>query len=140
MAAIPVVKAFLVADAVIQDRATGKWSVIGVFDQIYAAGFPCFHPSVAIYAKLADAHGRYKVRVEFRDADDAILATFEGMELQVADATKAVEFGVTTQHLPLKRPGRYEFQLYLNGEWAAATMLEVFQIKGPPAPGPAAQG
>lgn len=135
MAALPVVKAFLVADGVIQDRATGKWSVIGVFDQIYAAAFPCFHPIVAIYVKLSDALGRYKVRVEFRDAEDAAVSVFEGIEFEVADRTKAVEFGVTTQHLPLKKEGRYQFQLYLNGEYASAATLDVLQIKPqPPAP------
>ncbi len=138
MSALPVVKAFLVADGVIQDRGTGKWSVIGVFDQIYAATFPCFHPIVAIYVKLTDALGRYQVRVEFRDADDAVASTFEGIEFEVTDRTKAVEFGVTTQHLPLKKPGRYEFQLYLNGEWAAAVTLDVMLNKAPPpAPPPA---
>jgi hypothetical protein len=128
---LPVVKAFLVADGVIQDRATGKWSVVGIFDQIYAAAFPCFHPIVAIYVKLSDALGRYKVKVEFRDADDAVASVFEGIEFEVADRTKSVEFGVTTQHLPLKRPGRYQFQLFLNGEYAAAATLDVLAIKPP---------
>ena len=138
MSALPVVKAFLVADGVIQDRGTGKWSVIGVFDQIYAAAFPCTHPIVAMYVKLTDALGRYTVRVEFRDAEDAVLSTFEGIEFEVMDRTKAVEFGVTTQHLPLKKPGRYEFQLYMNGEYAAAVTLDVLQIKPtPPGPPPA---
>jgi hypothetical protein len=131
---LPVVKAFLVADGVIQDRATGKWSVIGIFDQIYAAAFPCFHPIVAIYVKLSDALGRYKVRVEFRDADDAVASVFEGIEFEVGDRTKSVEFGVTTQHLPLKRPGRYQFQLFLNGEYAAAATLDVLAIKPPANP------
>lgn len=137
MSALPVVKAFLVADGVIQDRATGKWSVIGVFDQIYAAAFPCSHPIVAMYVKLTDALGRYQVKVEFRDADDVVISTFEGIEFEVTDRTKAVEFGVTTQHLPLKKPGRHEFQLYLNGEYAAAVTLDVLQIKAPTSPPPA---
>jgi len=137
MGPLPVAKAFLVADGVIQDRATGKWSVIGVFDQIYAAAFPCFHPVVAIYVKLSDALGRYTVRVEFRDADDGIASVFEGIEFEVSDRAKAVEFGVTTQHLPLKKAGRYQFQLYLNGEYAAAATLDVMQIKGQPPEPPA---
>ncbi len=132
----PAVKAFLVADGVIQDRASGKWSVIGVFDQIFAAAFPCFHPIVALYVKLTDAFGRYTVKVEFRDAEDALVSNFEGIEFEVGDRTKAVEFGVTTQHLPLKKAGRYQFQLWLNGEFAAAATLDVLQIKPKPAAPP----
>ena len=35
-APLPAVKAFLIADAVIQDRLTRKWTVVNVFDQIFA--------------------------------------------------------------------------------------------------------
>ena len=38
-----------------------------------APSFPVMHPTVAIYVKVADAHGRYKVKVEFRDSDDRVV-------------------------------------------------------------------
>lgn len=126
----PVVKSFLVADGVIQDRATGKWSVIGIFDRIFAPQFPCVHPMVAIYVKLADALGRYTVRVEFRDAEeDRCVSAFEGIDLEVKDRLQGVEFGISTHGLPLQKPGRYLFQLFLNEEYCASSPLTVVRVE-----------
>ena len=124
----PFVKSFLIADIVLQDRVTGKWSVIGVFDQVYAPKFPCVHPTVAIYVRLTDAQGRYRVRIEFRDEQEKIVATFEGIEIAVEDRLRGVEFGFTTHGLRLEKPGRYQFQLYLNDDYAMAAPLHVIRM------------
>jgi hypothetical protein len=133
-APLPAVKAFLIADAVIQDRLTRKWTIVNVFDQIFAPQFPCVHPSMALYVKLADARGRYTVRVELRDAADGLLSKIEGITVESAGTTRSAEFGVTAQGLPLKEAGRCQFQLFLNEEYAAAASLDIVQFK----PGPAA--
>jgi hypothetical protein len=127
----PVVQSLLVADAVIQDRATGKWSVIGVFDRLLAPAFPCVHPSLAVYVRLADAQGAYAVRIEFRDSEDRCVASIEGIRVEVAERTRAVDFGVVAHGLRLDRAGLYHFQLYLNGEFAASVPLEARPL--PPA-------
>ncbi len=134
----PVVKSFLIADAVIQDRMTGKWSVIGLFNRIMAPQFPVMHPTVAIFVKVADAQGRYKVKVEFRDSEDRVVSAFEGLELEVKDRGEEVEFGLPTHLLPLQRPGRYHFQLHMNGEYLASARLDVVKLEAaPPAAPPA---
>lgn len=133
----PIVKSFLIADTVLQDRATGKWSVVGIFDRIFAPVFPCTHPTLAIYVKLSDAQGRYLVRVEFRDADDNRVSAIEGINLEVSSRLAQVEFGVPAQGLPLKVPGSYQFQLYLNDVYAASAPLEVSKVEAaPPRPQP----
>jgi hypothetical protein len=130
----PVVKSVLIADAVIQDRATGKWSVIGVFDRVAAPSFPCAHPTVAVYVRITDALGRYKVRIELRDAEDVCVSAFEGIEVEVADRLQVAEFGCMTHGLPLQKPGKYQFQLYFNGEFATAVPLDVVRMQPPAAP------
>lgn|ERR1041384_1550730 len=134
MAAPPVISSFLIADAVIQDRLTGKWSVIGIFDKIYGPAFPCVHPSLALYVKFADAQGRYRVRVEFRNADDKVVSAFERIEFEVKDRRQGGDFGVTTHGLPLEKPGRYHFQLYLNDDFAASAPLDVQKLENVPPP------
>jgi len=132
----PVVQAFLIADSVIQDRATGKWTVVGVFDQIFAASFPCVHPTVAIYVKVADALGRYSVKVEFRDARDKTVSAFEGVELEVKDRARGGEFGIATHGLPLADPGPHRFLLHMNGEYLASASLTALKFEGSRPPGP----
>ena len=129
MAPTPMVKSFLIADTVIQDRGTGKWTVVGLFDQIYAPAFPCIHPSVAIYVRLTDAWGKYRVKIEFRDHEDNCVSTFQGINLEVSDRLQGVEFGLATQGMPLKKPGRYQFQLFLNDEYVASAPLHVIKIE-----------
>lgn len=137
MAAPPVIRSFLIADAVLQDRLTGKWSVIGIFDKIYGPAFPCVHPSLALYLRFADAQGRYRVRVEFRDADGKVICAREGIEFEAKDQLQDGDFGLTTHGLPLERPGRYQFRLYLNDEFAASAVLDVFKLEAAPKPPPA---
>jgi hypothetical protein len=134
VALTPIVKSFIIADAVIQDRLTNKWSVVWIFNRVMAPQFPVVHPTVAMYVKLADAVGRYNVSVEVRDATDRIVAAFKGIELEVRDRTQEVEFGVPTHMLPLEKPGKYQFQLHLNGEFLASATLEAVLMERPPAP------
>lgn len=128
------VQSFLIADAVIQDRATGKWSVVGIFDHLYAPSFPCVHPTLAIYVKLADAQGRYRVKIEFRNAEDRVVSSFDKIQIEVEDRLRSLGFGVTTHGLPLEKPGRYQFQLFLNDEYLAAVPLEVMKLEPRPRP------
>ena len=64
---VPVLKAFLVCDQVIQDAQTGKKSLIGVFHELKASRFPAMHPALWIYANLTDAHGQYAFEIRLVD-------------------------------------------------------------------------
>jgi len=132
----PIVKSFLIADAVLQDRLTGKWSIIGVFDRVMAPSFPVVHPTVALYLRLSDAQGKYKIRVEFRDDTDRRVGLFEGIELEVKDAAQAIEVGLPTHMLPLEKPGKYQFQLFINDEYSSSAELTVIQMPAPQRPAP----
>ncbi|HVE40573.1 MAG TPA: hypothetical protein VNM14_11830 [Planctomycetota bacterium] len=130
----PVVKSFLIADSVIHDRITGKWSIVGVFDRVMAAGYPTIHQPLAFYIKVADAEGIYKIRVELRDADDRRVGIIEGIQLEVKISGHAVDIGFPAPPLPLERPGKYQFQLYANDEFLASVPLEAVLVQGPPRP------
>ena len=113
----PSLRSFLIADQVFQ-QASGKWCIIGVFDRIWAMSFPARHPSLGLFIVLADAEGHYDVKIEFRDAEDGVLTTIEGIKIKVESPLATVNFGLQTSDLPLPSPGRYFFKLYFNGEMA----------------------
>lgn len=79
----PHILSFLIADKVIQEKHSNKWSAIGIFDRVYVQKFPCMHATLALYVKLSDAEGKYAIRVEFSDAEGTKLGVFENVELQV---------------------------------------------------------
>ncbi len=124
----PEIISFLIADMVIQEKGTNKWSAIGIFDRIQTAGFPFVHPSLALYIRLSDAKGDYAIRVEFCDDNDHILGVFEGITLSVSSRLHHPDLGIRIINLPIPRPGKYYFKLYFNGEFTRDFPLFVREI------------
>ncbi|MBI5306852.1 MAG: hypothetical protein HZB37_00550 [Planctomycetes bacterium] len=124
----PEITSFLLADMVIQEKGTNKWSAIGIFDRIQTASFPFVHPSLALYIRLSDAEGDYAIRVEFCDDNDHILGVFEGITLTVSSRLHNPELGIRTVNLHIPRPGKYYFKLYFNGEFSRDIPLLVREI------------
>ncbi len=109
----PHVKSFLIADSVFQ-QTSGKWCIIGVFGRIEAEAFPCVHPSLGLYVKLADARGTFEVTVEFQDSTGQVLARLTGLRVESKDPLAEPEFGVQVQQLPIPTAGAYFFKLYFD--------------------------
>lgn len=128
MSVKPKIISFLIADKVIQEKATNKWSVIGIFDKIYTSNFPCLHNSLALYIRLSEAEGDYDIHVEFCDENDRILSMFEGIKLSASSRLTPCDFGVQTRNLPIPRPGKYWFKLYFNKEFIEHLPIIVEQI------------
>ena len=116
MVSKPNILSFLIADNVIQERGTNKWSAIGIFDHIFVEKFPCIHANMALYVRLSDAEGEYDLRVEFTNSEDTKLSTFEGIKLKVLDKLATPDFGIQTRNLFIPKPDKYSFDLYFNGQ------------------------
>ncbi|MBT4731250.1 hypothetical protein HOB87_04715 [Candidatus Woesearchaeota archaeon] len=132
MSAVPVepkIKSFLIADTVIQEQITNKWSAIGIFDRIYASKFPIKHHSLSLYICLTDAEGDYNIRVEFCDAEGRKLALFEGITLNVPSRLQSVDFGIKTRDLPIPKAGKYFFDLYFNDQSAGSYQLAIEKVE-----------
>ncbi len=133
MPRLPRIQAVLIADQVLQEKGSNKWSVIGVFDRIYAHSFPVLHHTMGIYVRLTDAEGGYDVKLELQDALDRTIAVFGGIRLQVLDPKYSVDFGVQTRNLILTGPGKHLIRVYLNADLVDQVPLEVvLQPQGGP--------
>lgn len=124
----PEIISFLIADMLIQEKGTNKWSAIGIFDRIRAAGFPYIHPGLSLYIRLADAEGHYDVRVEFCDTSDHVLALFEGISLSIQSRLHQPDLAIKTANLTIPEPGKYYFKLYFNGAFAKGFRLDVEEV------------
>ena len=124
MSRTPELKSFLVADRVMQEKGTDKWSIIGVFDRIWGRQFPMIHASLGLFVKVADVEGTHPIRIEFRDSEDRVLATFKGMEVSIQGAPQLVAFGIQTHSLPLPNAGKYHFMLYFGDQLVAIIPIE----------------
>jgi hypothetical protein len=123
----PSFSSFLIADTVIQEKVTEKWSVIGIFDRIHTNHFPFNFPKLGLFICITDAAGKYKIRVEFLDDNDNKLAQFEEIQLEVTDRLSSVGFGIQTRNLPIPKPGKYNFDLYFNDDYIKSLPLNVEQ-------------
>ena len=113
----PNVISFLIADTVIQEKGSNKWSAIGIFDRIYADTFPYIHVNMALYIRLSDAEGDYDIRIEFTDSNERKLEVFEGMKLTVNSKLALPDFGIQTRNLVIPKPDKYKFDLYFNNQF-----------------------
>ncbi|MGB2623256.1 MAG: hypothetical protein WA857_15545 [Candidatus Acidiferrum sp.] len=130
---IPSVLAMLVCDQVIVDQQTQKKSLIGIFENLNAVGFPAAL-NCAVYARLADAEGHYKFRLRLVSLKDERLLseiTFEG---NVQRREQPAELALYLAGIPLTEPGKYEIQSYADDVFLARTTLNALQISLPGAP------
>ena len=116
----------MVCDAAVEDPATGKKSLIGIFDLVHVREFPTQRP-ISLYFKVADAEGFYKFDVRYVQADTgSILAKLEG-ELTAQDRLATSELHVPFPPLLIPAIGRYEFQVWANSMFLGSTSIRAVQ-------------
>ena len=119
------VDALLLCDAAARDPQTGKWTLAGVFDAVWAEQFPAVHQTMDVYFRLR-LSGSPAVQLFCRTPAGAVnlLAT-----VGVNPAPSGlVEGAVRVTELELGAPGEYRFELQVAGEPLAATGLVVAQL------------
>ena len=133
----PKANAMLICDQVITDKSTGKKSLIGVFENISAAVFPCIHHLLSVYVKLTEAHGTYRFALELIDLKrNVAIARGEIPHDIVTDNPRSVhELVFNLRNLKFLDPGDYEFRIFANGKIFGQKTFLVQQLS---AQGPAA--
>jgi len=120
---VPVLVAVLVCDAAVEDPSTGKKSLIGIFNRINVGRFPTKRP-MALYIKLTDAEGNYKVEARFvQVASQKVLAKVKG-GLRAVDRAASSSLFLSLPALPIPSEGQYEFQIWANSVFLGSTAIE----------------
>ena len=128
---VPTVLALLLCDQVIVDAGTNKKSLIGVFENLNALVFPA-STSMAIYAKLTDAQGKYNFRVRIVHLkNEALLGELEIKDAEFADQLRPAELIINLPGLVFPEAGKYEFQLYANDVYLSRITMEARSIQTP---------
>ena len=126
----PIVKAFLICDAIIHDAQTGKKSLIGVFHELRADRFPATHPTLWIYANLTDARGRYDFEIQLIDVShNKVLGKGTPPPIDISGPLQTTELSAQLRNVTLLSPGTYEFQLHANQQLVATKAIRVMQVK-----------
>ena len=129
-AAVPTLLAFLVCDNIVIEAGTGKKTLIGIFDKIVPAQLPILHGPVGVYAKIADAKGKYTFRLELvRLESEKAVGRAVTNEIKLANPLEAHELTFRLP-LPIEKYGRYEFQLFANDVWIGRTTFRAMSTPG----------
>jgi hypothetical protein len=128
-----------VALALLADGANvtreGKLNLLGIFDTIFARGFPVMHPLMQLVlrfeAEPAEAGTRRDLEVQFLAPDGHALFRLPGavavQQRTVGDSVRIDQI-VTLTNVQLEQPGRYRFEVRVDGALAATAALHVEQI------------
>lgn len=129
----PDVLALLVCDQIITDRITGKQSLIGMFSNVHARGYPATHPQLCVFVALTDGHGDTDLVIRIVDSNDSRPPIVEGKgKVAFKDPRAIANLALQFHGLTFPQPGEYRVQLYAGGELLreARLLLTLFQ---PPA-------
>ena len=135
---MPIVLAMVICDAIHQDPATQKCTLLGTFSTITARNFPVVHPMLAIHIALTGGHGKTRIRLTLMSTQgEEQLFSQEGF-LQFSDPRVVAEVNFGIRNLQIPHPGEYRVQVYANDELLSERRLHVFGIQpvGPVPPFP----
>ncbi len=145
----------LLADAATVD-GSGKLNILGVLDRIQAQEFPARHGRIAMVLRFSadpDDAGKHEVEIRLRDPEDQEVLKVGGqIQFTPRRGAGAVESGAEGIKVPqvlnldgiqFAGPGRYRFEVSVDGEVLASAplRLETFAGTGPPmSPGSGQRG
>ncbi|MHC4955975.1 MAG: DUF6941 family protein [Planctomycetota bacterium] len=130
MAPRPSVKAVLVCDQIIHEFRTNKKSVIGIFEEIHLRKFPAQYPRIAVYVNLTDAHGEYVLEMRLLNEKREEFGRGQTPSVKIEDPLATCEFALQIQNLVFPKPGKYEFQIFANGDFIATKTFRVRKTAG----------
>lgn len=111
----------------------GKLNLLGIFNSIHAAEFPCTHPHLALVLRVEariGEEGVHPLEIQLVDEDGQQLFDING-QLSLQGAAPGRPMTAQTimdiNNLQLPRPGTYAFEIFLAGHHARSVAIHAFQ-------------
>lgn len=126
---IPKLLAMIVCDEIIQDRRSGKFSLIGIFDHFRTPVVPVHLRPIGVYARLVDAQGDYTVKLDLvRVRDLQTIGSGTAPPVRIEDRLQAFELVFQLPLLRFDEFGPYEFRLFADDQHVGSSPFSVVQI------------
>ncbi|MDH4045160.1 MAG: hypothetical protein OEY20_02775 [Gemmatimonadota bacterium] len=123
----------------------GKLSVLGIFQHIWAGRFPTVHPRLHLVVRLRGRRtevGEHRLRIRLLDEADNEILTGDGTVVfnePPAGVTEVEAGAVLNFDVPFEQPGRYHFEIAVDGTVEATVPIGVSQSPQSPQVPPAHQ-
>ncbi|MGF2414155.1 DUF6941 family protein [Ferruginibacter sp.] len=107
-----------------------KLTVVGTFDSIHAKQFPAQHPACTVACRLrfsdkeAGDHD-FKLRMTDAAGKETIQPIEGNINIPAAANGRVVTINlvINFNQLQFTKPGRYSFELYIDGDWKSGLPL-----------------
>jgi len=126
----PMVLAMVLCDAIYQDPATKKCTLLGTFSTINAKTFPAVHRQLAVHLALTGGHGKARVRLTLLGVEESQEPLFsrEGV-IEFKDPRMVAEVNFAIANLSFPKPGEYRLQVHGNDELLMERRLYVLEMR-----------
>jgi Family of unknown function (DUF6941) len=112
-----------------------KLTIVGTFDSIQAKQFPVQHPACTVACRLRfgiKETGNHNFKLRLIDATgkepikpvEGNIAIGTPQNGQLATINMVINFN----QMQFEKPGRYSFELYIDGEWKSGLPLFLIQV------------
>ena len=121
--------AFIICDTVIDDKATNKKSLIGLFNNIYASNFPCRHSLINVFLTLTEGYGNYECSlICVKDDESQKIVRLSG-PLTFDNPLSVVEAKFEIRGMVLPEPGMYRFDFLCGDVPVVSRKFKVIKIE-----------
>lgn len=128
---IGILQSFILADQIFMDARTGKYTIVGTFDKLYASMYPGWlSRTSSAYLRLSDFRGCHKLRIGFIDLnDESVLMESPEIEFENSDPNVSRELIMEIPPFPMPHPGWFEFVVFCDGIRIGRIRMELFELK-----------
>ena len=138
---VPIGIGLIPCDTLIEDRITGKKTIVGVIGAIRVSHFPCIYPSFHLLVSLTGGNGVYPCLLQVvSESKDEVVFSGNG-ELTFRQPNQVVDLVFLLRHIQFNYPDTYWIKFLVDGEPLMTRPLQVPLLDPPPTPaGPEKRG
>lgn len=120
----------VVCDQIIEDKLTGKKTLVGLFSRISAAKLPCIHPTMSVFVSMTGGQGEYPCEVLCRHADGEPVVFSAKGKVTLRDPQQVVDLAFRLNGVRFPRAGMYWVNFLIDE--VPLMMRPLFLLKRPP--------
>ena len=115
-AELPECLSIIVCDDIYRDEETKKLVIVGTFNNIKAAEFPCRHGQLSVLFTLTNGRGAYDLALGIEHAESGCALIEMRGPLTLEDPLQIADFNVKLAGVEFPAPGKYWVCVRINGE------------------------
>lgn len=111
----PMGLALVVCDTIIEDKLTGKKTLVGLFDRVQTSRLPCVHPTMTIFVSLTGGRGEYPCEVVCRHTDSETVAFSAKGKVNLRDPRQVVDLVFRLKGVRFPKSDMYWLHFLVDG-------------------------